>query len=95
MTSEGHIIYKEDGKKDEFEYDAIVESLKYGNINTYSKIFKRNIPLRSILDKSVKPEDEKWRALRDCILRACGALQGNKKMSMPRRTSGIYTFGTL
>ena len=73
---ECRLIYKLDGKRDEFDYEELKLLLEVGQTAALSKAHKRMIPIRDIFRQSAPEGLDDERRLLENILTACQHLQG-------------------
>ena len=72
------LIYKLDGKRDEFDYDDVKLSLELGDTAINSKKHRRKIPIKDILNQSAPDGLEDEQKLLDAIVRSCTNIQGDQ-----------------
>lgn len=77
---ESFIVYKKDGRSEEFLYDSLQGSLDSGLTSIYSRVMRRAIPILDILDQSDREVARKKKKLLDDVADACLQLQGKKIM---------------
>ena len=70
------LIYKLEGKREEFEFDLLKEMLEAGESMVYSRIQRKRIPIFYIMNQSAPDGLEDERKLLDSIIRSCQNIQG-------------------
>ena len=70
------LIYKFEGKREEFEFDLLKEILAAGESTTFSRTHRKSIPILYILNQSAPDGLEDERKLLDSIIRSCQNIQG-------------------
>lgn len=70
------LVYKLDGKRDEFDYDNLKLRLEVGQTHELSTAHKRMIPIQKILDQAAPDGLENERKLLEAIVRSCLNIQG-------------------
>ena len=70
------LIYKLDGKCEEFEFGLLNEMLDAGETTVFSRIQRKSIPIANILNQSAPDGLEDEMKLLDAIRRSCQNIQG-------------------
>ena len=70
------LVYKLDGKRDEFDYDNLKLRLEVGQTHELSTAHKKMIPIQKILDQAAPDGLENERKLLEAIVRSCLNIQG-------------------
>jgi hypothetical protein len=70
------LIYKLDGRRDEFDYEELMLLLEVGQDRALAKSHRRMIPIKHILDQSAPDGLEDEKKLLDAIVRSCQNIQG-------------------
>lgn len=78
LSAHGSIIYKADGRSESFDYEYITESYQHGNVDVYSRVFKKNLKILDILNKTDRGVTEKQTRLIGDIVSACQMMQSTK-----------------
>jgi hypothetical protein len=71
------VIYKNNGIREPFDYEDLLNALKDGELTYRSKRLRRQIPIEDILNQSGRTSEIELDKLRDAIITACMQLQGN------------------
>ena len=82
------LIYKLDGKRDEFDYEDVKLSLELGDTAINSKKHRRKIPIEHILNQSAPREQTDEEKLLLKIFHSCGKLQDDPIYRLIPNTSG-------
>ena len=73
---ESQLIYKQDGKRDEFDYEELKLWLELGDSHVLSRVFRKKIAIDDILNQAAPDSLKDEKKLLDAILHSCRNIQG-------------------
>lgn len=75
ISAEKTLVYKENGRKDTFDYEEISEAVEYGEVQRYNRIFKKSINLVSLLNHAGAEERFEEKMLIQEVIKSCQEAQ--------------------
>ena len=78
LSASGSIVYRADGRSENFDYEYLIESYQHGNTDVYSREFKKNLKIVDILNRTDCGVAEKQKNLIKDIVSACQMMQSAK-----------------
>ena len=82
------LIYKLDGKRDEFEYEMLKGMKSIGQTMAYSREWRRMLPIQDILNQSAPDNLDDEKKLLDRIVQACGNIQDEPSYHLVSKSDG-------
>ncbi len=82
------LIYKLDGKRDEFDFEELKMLLEVGQNQTLSKAGRKMIPIVDILNQSAPDGQDDEKKLLEKIIQACGNIQDEPSYRLVPKSDG-------